>query len=63
MTINNLIEGLQALVAEDEFRGDAEVTFGADMAPVLGGIFARHRETGLVVFNLAPTMPERVGSS
>lgn len=61
MTLNNLIEQLQALVAEDEFRGDAAVTFGPEMAPVLGGILTRHRETGLVVLNLAPTRLDRVG--
>ena len=61
MTVNELIARLQALVAEDEFRSDAAVTFGPEMAPVLGGIIARHRETGLVVLNLAPTPLDRVG--
>ncbi|HEX8223766.1 MAG TPA: hypothetical protein VF605_08130 [Allosphingosinicella sp.] len=61
MTINELILQLQALVAEDEFRGDAAVTFGSDMEPVLGGIITRHRGTGLVVLNLAPTKLHRVG--
>ena len=61
MTVNELIRQLQALVAKDEFRGDATVTFGSDMEPVLGGIFTRHRETGLVVLNLAPTALDRVG--
>lgn len=37
MTVNELIEQLQALVAEDEFRGDAAVAFGSDMEPVEGG--------------------------
>lgn len=61
MTINELISQLQALVAEDEFRGDAVVTFGNDMEPVQGGIINRHRGTGLVVLNLAPTRLDRVG--
>ena len=61
MTINELIRQLQALVAEDEFRGDAAVTFGSGMEPVLGGIITRHRGTGLVVLNLAPTKLDRVG--
>jgi hypothetical protein len=61
MTINELIVQLQALVAQDEFRGDAAVTFGSDMEPVLGGILTRHRGTDLAVLNLAPTKLDRVG--
>jgi len=61
MTINELILQLQALVAEDQFRGEAAVTFGSDMEPVLGGIITRHRGTGLAVLNLAPTSLDRVG--
>ena len=61
MTVNELIKQLQILVAEDEFRGDASVTFGSDMEPILGGIITKHRGTGLVVLNLAPTKLDRVG--
>ncbi len=61
MTVNELIRQLRALVAKDEFRGDAAVTFGSDMEPVLGGIFTKHSGTGLVVLNLAPTKLDRVG--
>ena len=61
MTVNELVQQLQVLVAEDEFRGDASVTFGSDMEPVLGGIITKHRGTGLVVLNLAPTKLDRVG--
>ena len=61
MTVNELIRELQALVAEDEYRGEAAVTFGNDMEPVEGGIITRHRGTGLVVLNLAPTKLDRVG--
>ena len=61
MTINELIAQLQALVAEDAYRGDAAVTFGSDMEPVLGGIITRHRGTGFAVLNLAPTKLDRLG--
>lgn len=61
MTINELIGELQALVADDQYRGDAVVTFGSNMEPVEGGIITRHRETGLAVLNLAPTKLDRVG--
>ncbi len=61
MTVNQLIRQLQALVTKDEFRGDATVTFGSDMEPVLGGIFTRHRVTGLILLNLAPTKLDGVG--
>ena len=61
MTIKELILQLQALVAEDQFRGDAAVTFGSDMEPVLGGVITRHRGTGLAVLSLAPTKLDRVG--
>ena len=61
MTVNQLITALQALVAEDTYRGDAAVTFGNAMEPVEGGIIARHRESGLVVLNLAPVSLDRVG--
>jgi hypothetical protein len=61
MTVNDLIRQLQVLVKEDPFRGDAAVTFGCDMEPVLGGIVTRHRGTGLVVLNLAPTKLDHVG--
>ena len=61
MTVNQLIAALQALVADDVYRGDAAVTFGSAMDPVEGGIIARHRGTGLVVLNLAPTRLDRVG--
>ena len=60
MTINELIHRLQLLVAEDEHRGEAAVTFGNEMAPVDGGIIAKSR-SGLVVLNLAPTKLDRVG--
>ena len=61
MTVSELIKALQALVAEDEYRGDAAITFGSNMEPVLGGIITRHRGTGLVVLNLAPTKLDQVG--
>jgi hypothetical protein len=31
------------------------------MEPVMGGIITRHRSTGLVVLNLAPTRLDRLG--
>lgn len=61
MTIGELIDRLQAVVAEDEYRRDAAVTFGSDMERVEGGIVTRHRGSGLVVLNLAPTKLDRVG--
>lgn len=61
MTINELLVQLQALVADDQFRGDAAVTFGGDMEPVRGGIVTQHRGTGLAVLNLAPTKLDRFG--
>ena len=60
MTINELVKELRALVAEDDYRGDATVTFGTDMEPVEGGIIAKD-PGGLVVLNLAPTKLDRVG--
>jgi hypothetical protein len=61
MTIDELIRHLKKLVAEDAFRGEAEVTFGSDMEPVFGGIVTRNRVTGLVALNLAPTSLDRIG--
>ena len=61
MTIDQLIRQLQALVAADEARGNAAVTFGPEMEPVAGGILTRHRVSRLVVLNLAPTRLDRVG--
>lgn len=61
MTIDELIRELQALVAADKARGKAVVTFGPELEPVAGGILTRHRVSGLVVLNLAPTSLDRVG--
>lgn len=61
MTINELMHELQALVAEDEYRGDATVTYGSDNEPVEGGIIARKGNAGLVVLNLAPIKLDQVG--
>lgn len=61
MTIDDLIRELQALVAADKARGQAAVTFGPEMEAVAGGILTRHRVSGLVVLNLAPTRLDRVG--
>ena len=61
MTIDELIKELQALVGADEARGKANVTFGSEMEPIAGGILTRHRVSGLVVLNLAPTRLDRVG--
>lgn len=61
MTVKDLITELQALVAKDEFRGEATVTYGSDNEPVSGGIMARDAKTGLAVLNLAPIKLDRVG--
>jgi hypothetical protein len=60
MTIIELVRKLQALVAEDEYLGDAAVTFGTDMEPVEGGVIAKG-SGGLLVLNLAPTKLDQVG--
>lgn len=61
MTINELINALQALVAEDEYRGEATVTYGSNNESVAGGIMAREASTGLIVLNLAPIRLDQVG--
>ena len=61
MTINELTKALQVLVAEDEYRGEATVTYGNENEPVEGGIIAREGSTGLIVLNLAPIKLDRVG--
>lgn len=61
MTINELVEALQVLVAEDEYRGEATVNYGSDNEPVAGGIMAREASTGLLVLNLAPIKLDQVG--
>lgn len=61
MTINALIKRLQALVADDEYRGEVIVTYGSDDSPVEGGIIAREGSTGLIVLNLARIKLDQVG--
>lgn len=61
MTINELIKKLQVLVAEDEYREEATVTYGSDNEPVAGGIMAREASTGLIVLNLSPIKLDQVG--
>lgn len=59
MTVNELIDRLQALVVEDGYRRDMEVFFGERMEPVEGGIVGNRG--GLAVLNLAPVKLDRVG--
>lgn len=59
MTIGELIERLQALVAEDEHRLEMRVFFGERMEPVAGGIVGNRG--GLAILNLAPVKLDRVG--
>ena len=59
MTVKDLIDRLQALVAEDRYRADMEVFFGEGMEPVEGGIVGNRG--GLAVLNLAPVKLDRVG--
>jgi hypothetical protein len=59
MTVNELIDRLQGLVAEDCYRLDMEVYFGERMEPVEGGIVGNR--SGLAVLNLAPVRLDRVG--
>lgn len=59
MTLGELIDALQALVGEDEYRRDMEVCFGERMEPVEGGVVGNR--SGLAVLNLAPVKLDRVG--
>lgn len=60
MKIKELIAALQAVVAADEYRADAEVTFGQDIQLVEGGSMVKNR-FGLAVLNLAPIKLNEVG--
>ena len=59
MTVKDLIDRLQGLVADDRYRLDMEVFFGERMEPVEGGIVGNRG--GLAVLNLAPVKLDRVG--
>jgi hypothetical protein len=59
MTIGQLIERLQAVVARDPRNADLPVTFGGGMEPVEGGTIGRNK--GGMVLNLAPLPLDRVG--
>ena len=59
MTVKELIDRLQAQVAEGGSRVDMEVCFGERMEPVEGGIVGNRG--GLAVLNLAPVKLDRVG--
>lgn len=61
MTIKELHKHLEALMAEDEYRADAQVTFGEAFDPVVGGTIAKNAKTGLAVLNLAPIALDKVG--
>lgn len=61
MTIKELHDHLTALMAEDEYRADATVTFGQAFEPVEGGIIAKHKTNGLAVLNLAPIALDKMG--
>jgi hypothetical protein len=61
MTIKELRDQLDRLIAEDEYRADAQVTFGPETTPVLGGLMGRSETTGLAVLNLAPLKLDRIG--
>ena len=52
MKLKDLIEALQDMLDADEFRADAEVTYGPDFEPIEGGLIGKRE--GLVVVNLAP---------
>jgi len=59
MTVQQLIDRLQALVAEDRYRLDMQIVFGVRMEPVEGGILGN--KGGLAVLSLAPVKLDRVG--
>jgi len=60
MKLRELRTALDRLVAEDNFRDDAEVYFGPNMEPVEGGKFGKG-PGGLTVLNLAPIKLDKVG--
>ena len=59
MTVHELIDRLQALVAEDRYRLDMQIVFGERMEPVEGGIVGNR--DGLAILNLAPVKLDRLG--
>ena len=59
MTVGELIDRLQSLVAEDSYRLEMQVCFGEGLEPVEGGIVGNR--DGLAVLNLAPVKLDRVG--
>lgn len=59
MTVGELIDRLQSLVAEDSYRLEMQVCFGEGLEPVEGGIVGRRG--GLAVLNLAPVKLDRAG--
>jgi hypothetical protein len=59
MTIGQLIEQLNLIVAKDPYHRDMTVTFGPELEPVAGGLVGKH--DGLVMLNLAPVSLDQVG--
>lgn len=61
MTVLELRDALNALIARDEYLAGASVTYGPDFEPVGGGIIGKNTKTNLVVLNLAPIMLDQMG--
>ena len=60
MTIKELIDALNRLVAEDEFRSDMQVMWEGE-TPVAGGIVGKDGATGLATLLLTATKLDQVG--
>lgn len=60
LTIAQLILQLNRLVKEDKYRKEMYVSFGADIAPVAGGII-RKDSKGIAILNLAPIKLDKTG--
>jgi hypothetical protein len=61
MKVSDLIRELERATAREPELAEAEITFGEDMTPVLGGIFGHHSE-GARVLNLAALKLDRLPS-
>jgi hypothetical protein len=64
MKLRELKEQIDRLLAEDEYRSEANVVFGpeeGDHIAIEGGIIGAQTGTGLIVLILAPIKLDKVG--